>query len=164
MAKDCSFDIVSEVDMQETDNAVNQTAKEISQRYDFKGSKAQISLEDDKLKFTAEDDYKLGAMLDMLKGKMIKRGVSIKSLVPGKIEPTSNSMRKQVIEIQKGINKDKAKLVIAAIKESKLKVQVQIMDDQVRVTGSKKDDLQAVMQLLRGKDFELELQFINFRS
>lgn len=164
MAKDCSFDIVSEVNMQEMDNAVNQAIKEISQRYDFKGSKAEITLDDTSLKFVAEDDYKLKAMMEILRGKMVKRNVPLKCLVSGKIEPSANSMKKQTIEIQKGISKEKGKLIASAIKEMKLKVQAQIMDDQVRVTGAKKDDLQAVMQNLKAKDFEVELQFINFRS
>lgn len=164
MAKDSSFDIVSEVDMQEMDNAVNQTKKEISQRYDFKGSKAQISLEADSLKLSAEDEYKINAMLDMLKGKMIKRQVPIKALDPGKMEGASGGTVKLTVKIQKGISKEKAKDVIAYIKDLKLKVQAQIMDDQLRVTGAKKDDLQLVMQKLREKDFGIDLQFINFRS
>ncbi len=164
MAKDCSFDIVSEVDMQEMDNAVNQAKKEIVQRYDFKGSKAEIVLDAESLKFTAEDDYKLKAMLDVLRGKMIKRSVPIKSLDPGKIEQASGGMVKQVITIQKGISKEKAKDVTTYIKDLKLKVQTQIMDDKIRITGAKKDDLQNVIQKLKEKDFGLELQFINFRS
>lgn len=164
MAKDCSFDIVSEVDMQEMDNAVNQAKKEIVQRYDFKGSKAEIVLDAESLKFTAEDDYKLKAMLDVLRGKMIKRSVPIKCLDPGKIEQASGGMVKQVITIQKGISKEKAKDVTAYIKDLKLKVQTQIMDDKIRITGAKKDDLQNVIQKLKEKDFGLELQFINFRS
>jgi len=163
MAKDCSFDIVSEVDMQEMDNAVNQTKKEISQRYDFKGSKAEITLDADSLKLTAEDEYKVNAMLDMLRGKMIKRSVPIKALDPGKIDSTFGSNVKMVVKIQKGISKEKAKDVTAYIKELKLKVQTQIMDDQLRVTGAKRDDLQLVIQKLKEKDFGIDLQFINFR-
>lgn len=164
MAKDCSFDIVSEVDMQEMDNAVNQTKKEITQRYDFKGSKADIVLDTESLKLIAEDDYKLGAMLDMLRGKMIKRSVPIKCLDPGKVEPASGGNVKQLVTIQKGISKDKAKEVNSYIKDLKLKVQSQIMDDKIRITGAKKDDLQNVIQKLKEKDFGIDLQFINFRS
>lgn len=163
MAKDSSFDIVSEVDMQEMDNSVNQAIKEISQRYDFKGSKAQIILEEDSLKLTAEDDYKINAMLDILKSKMIKRGVSIKSLDPGKIEGAAGGTLKQTVEIKKGLDKDKSKEVTAYIKNLKLKVQAQIMDDKVRVTASKKDDLQQVIQSLKAEDFGLDLQFTNYR-
>lgn len=163
MAKDSSFDIVSEVDMQEMDNSINQAMKEISQRYDFKGSKALISIENDSLKLTAEDDYKIKAILEILKGKMIKRGISIKCLNPGKIENASGSTLKQIIEIQKGLDKEKAKEVTSHIKNLKLKVQAQIMDDKVRVSGSKIDDLQKVIQLLKSTDFNIDLQFINMR-
>jgi cyclic-di-GMP-binding protein len=164
MAKDCSFDVVSVVDMMEMQNAVNQTTKEISQRYDFKGSEAEITLSENSLKFNAEDEYKLGAMLEILKAKMIKRNISIKSLKPGKVEKAFAGTLKQEIEIQNGISKEKAKEITSAIKEAKLKVQAQIMEDQVRVTGAKKDDLQAVIQLLRSKDLNIDLQFINMRS
>jgi len=164
MAKDCSFDIVSEVDMQEMDNAVNQTTKEIGQRYDFKGSKAEIVLDKDSLKLSAEDEYKLGAMLDILRTKMVKRNVPLKCLDVGKIESAFSGTVKQAVAIQKGISKEKGKAVIGYIKEQKLKVQAQIMDDQLRVVGAKKDDLQAVIQKLKEKDFGIELQFINFRS
>ena len=163
MAKDCSFDIVSEVDMQEMDNAVNQTKKEISQRYDFKGSKAEITLDADSLKITAEDEYKVNAMLDILRGKMIKRSVPIKALDPGKLDSSFSGNVKMTVKIQKGISKEKAKDVIAYIKDLKLKVQTQIMDDQLRVTGAKRDDLQLVIQKLKEKDFGIDLQFINFR-
>jgi uncharacterized protein YajQ (UPF0234 family) len=163
MAKDSSFDIVSEVEMQEMDNAVNQSMKEISQRYDFKGSKAQIVLEANSLKLTAEDDYKIKAMLDILKGKMIKRSLSAKCLIPGKIEGASGGTLRQTIEIQNGLSKEKAKEVTSHIKELKLKVQAQIMDDKVRVSGAKIDDLQKVIQALKSKDFGIDLQFINLR-
>ncbi|MCX7780539.1 MAG: YajQ family cyclic di-GMP-binding protein [Negativicutes bacterium] len=164
MAKDCSFDVVSEVNMQEMDNAVNQTTKEIRQRYDFKGSKADMVLDKDELKLTAEDEYKLGAMLDVLRAKMVKRGVPLKCLKPGKVEPAAGGTVRQAITIQKGIGKEHGKEIVAAVKELKLKVQAQIMDDQVRVTGAKRDDLQAVIQHLKNKDFGIELQFVNLRS
>lgn len=163
MAKDSSFDIVSEVEMQEMDNSVNQSMKEISQRYDFKGSKAEITLEKDSLKLTAEDDYKLNAMLEILKGKMIKRGLSPKCLDAGKVENASGGTLKQNIQIQNGLSKEKAKEVTSHIKELKLKVQSQIMDDKVRVSGAKIDDLQKVIQSLKSKDFGIDLQFINLR-
>ncbi|HSN58528.1 MAG TPA: YajQ family cyclic di-GMP-binding protein [Clostridiaceae bacterium] len=164
MAKDCSFDIVSEVDMQEMDNAVNQAKKEISQRYDFKGSKAEMTLETDSMKLSAEDEYKINAMLDVLRGKMIKRSVPIKALDPGKMESAFGGTVRMVVKLHKGISKEKAKDITAFIKDLKLKVQAQIMDDQLRVTGAKRDDLQLVMQKLKEKDFGIDLQFINFRS
>ncbi|MDF2569880.1 MAG: hypothetical protein K0R55_1484, partial [Sporomusa sp.] len=116
------------------------------------------------LKLSAEDEYKLGAMIDILRSKMVKRNVPLKCLDIGKIESAFSGTVKQTVTIQKGISKEKGKEVIAYIKEQKLKVQAQIMDDQLRVTGAKKDDLQAVIQKLREKDFGVELQYINFRS
>ena len=159
-----SFDIVSKVDMQEVDNAVNQTVKEITQRYDFKGSKSEVTLEKDAIKVLADDDFRLKAIIDILQSKFIKRGISLKALDYGKAETASGGMVRQIITIQQGISKEKGKDICAIIKETKLKVQAQIQEDQVRVTGKNIDDLQEVIQLLKGKDLEVELQFINFRS
>ena len=159
-----SFDIVSKVDMQEVDNAVNQAIKEIGQRYDFKGSKCQITPEKDSVKILADDDYKLKAVVDVLQSKFMKRNISIKALQYGKVEPASGGMVRQIITVQQGISKEKAKDITTAIKESKLKVQTQIQDDQVRVTGKNRDDLQDAIQLLKGKDMNVEMQFTNFRE
>jgi uncharacterized protein YajQ (UPF0234 family) len=159
-----SFDIVSKVDMQEVDNAVNQAIKEIGQRYDFKGSKSQITPEKDSVKILADDDYKLKAVVDVLQSKFIKRNISIKALQYGKVEPASGGLVRQIITVQQGISKEKAKDIIAVIKESKLKVQAQIQDDQVRVIGKNRDDLQDAIQLLKGKDMGVEMQFVNFRE
>ncbi len=159
-----SFDIVSKVDMQEVDNAVNQAIKEIGQRYDFKGSKCQITPEKDSVKILADDDYKLKAVVDVLQSKFMKRNISIKALQYGKVESASGGMVRQIITVQQGISKEKAKDITTAIKESKLKVQAQIQDDQVRVTGKNRDDLQEAIQLLKGKDMNVEMQFTNFRE
>jgi len=159
-----SFDIVSKVDMQEVDNAVNQTAKEIGQRYDFKGSKSDISLEGGAIRILADDDYKMKAVVDILQSKCIKRGVSLKALQYGKVEQASGGMVRQIVTIQQGISKEKGKEIIAVIKESKIKVQGQIQDDQVRVSGKNRDDLQETIRLLKGKDLGVDLQFINFRE
>lgn len=159
-----SFDIVSKIDMQEVDNAVNQAVKEISQRYDFKGSKSEITQEKDAVKVLADDDFKLKAVIDVLQSKFIKRNISIKSLQYGKVEPASGGMVRQIITIQQGISKEKGKEIIAIVKESKLKVQAQIQDDQVRVTGKNRDDLQSVIQLLKGKELDIEMQYVNFRD
>jgi len=159
-----SFDIVSKVDMQEVDNAVNQAIKEIGQRYDFKGSKSEISQEKDAIKVLADDDYKLKAVIDVLQSKFLKRNISIKALKYGKAEQATGGMVRQIIDVQQGISKEKGKEIIAAIKDSKIKVQAQIQDDQVRVTGKNRDDLQACIQLLKGKDLEVEMQFTNFRE
>lgn len=163
MAKDSSFDVVSQVDMQEMDNAVNQVKKEIDQRYDFRGSNASIELGEGEVKIAAEDEYKLGAMVDMLRQKMAKRGISLRCLELGKIEPAAKSTVRQQITIKQGISKEDGKKITAAIKATKLKVTAQIQDDQVRVSGAKKDDLQAVIQMLKTGDFGVDLQFINMR-
>jgi uncharacterized protein YajQ (UPF0234 family) len=159
-----SFDIVSKVDMQEVDNAVNQAIKEIAQRYDFKGSKSEITQEKDAIKVLSDDDYKLKAVIDVLQTKFLKRNISIKALQYGKVEQASGGMARQIITIQQGISKEKGKEIIAAIKESKIKVQAQIQDEQVRVTGKNRDDLQDTIQLLKGKDLDVEMQFLNFRE
>ena len=163
MAKDSSFDVVSQVDMQEMDNCVNQVKKEIDQRYDFRGSNASIELGEKEVKISAEDEYKLGAIIDMLRQKMAKRGVPLRALVPGKVEPAAKNTVRQQCEIQQGISKENGKKIVAAIKATKLKVNAQIQDDQVRVSGAKKDDLQAVIQMLKVGDFGVDLQFINMR-
>ena len=163
MAKEPSFDVVSQVDMQEVSNALNQTTKEISQRYDFKGSKSEIVKDDDGIKITTEDEMRLNAIVDILKSKFIKRGVSIKNLEYGKIEDAAGGMVRQKIKIKQGIDSDVAKKITKDIKETKLKVQAQIQDDQVRVSGKKIDDLQSVIAFLKEKDYGLDLQYINFR-
>ena len=164
MAKDCSFDVVSEVNMQEVDNAVNQAKKEIGTRYDFRGSKSEITLEGDTIKIVSDDEYKLNAVIDVLKGKMVKRGVAIKNLDYGKVEPASGATVRQVITIKKGISKEIAKDVVKLIKGMKLKVNASIQEDQVRVAGKDKDELKAVIQMLKQQDLPVELQFVNFRS
>ena len=165
MAKDNTFDIVSEVELQEVDNAVNQTVKEISQRFDFRGSKSAIELvEEDQIKIISDDEYKLKSIIDILQTKMVRRGISLKFLEYGKIEPAAGATVRQLVTIKKGISTEKAKEVVAYIKELKLKVQAQIQDDQVRVSGKERDDLQKVMQALKDKDFGLELQYKNFRT
>lgn len=163
MASNYSFDIVSEVDMQEVDNAINQTLKEVKQRYDFKNTKTEIELGKEDVKILSDDEYKLNAVIDILKGKFIKRGVSPKALEIGKIEPSSLGTAKVTCKIVKGISKEKAKEIVSEIKGSKIKVQTQIMDNQLRVTSKDKDCLQQVISLLKGKDFGIDLQFTNYR-
>ncbi len=159
-----SFDIVSTVDMQEVDNAVNQAIKEIGQRYDFKGSKSEVTLEKEGIKVLSDDDYKLKAVIDVLQSKLMKRGISIKALEYGKIEGASGGCVRQMIKIQQGVSKEKGKEINVFIKESKLKVQSQIQDEQVRVTGKNRDDLQEIIALLKGKDFGIDIQYLNFRE
>jgi uncharacterized protein YajQ (UPF0234 family) len=159
-----SFDIVSKVDLQEVDNAANQAVKEIEQRYDFKGTHNEINLEKDTIVLLAADDYKLQAVGEILKGKLVRRGVSPKCLDFGKKESASGGALRQRVGIVQGISKEKGKEIVKMIKETKLKVQAQIMEDQVRVSGKKIDDLQEIMQMLKGKDLDIELQFVNMRS
>jgi len=159
-----SFDIVSKVDPQEVDNAVNQARKEIGQRYDFKGTKTQITLEESVINIVSDDDYKVKAVVDVLQSKMVRRSIPLKALDYGKIEPAAGGLSKQTITVQQGIDTDKARHLVKLIKDSKLKVQAQIQADQVRVSGKKKDDLQAVMQLLRSQELDFPTQFVNFRD
>lgn len=160
-----SFDIVSEVDLQEVDNAVQQARKELGQRYDFKGSKSEIEWAGKgDITVLGDDDYKLKAVIDILQGKLVKRGVSLKALDYQSIDDASGGMKRQVIKLQQGISKEKGKEVVKIIKGMKVKVQAQIMDDQVRVTGKKRDDLQEVMQELKGKSLDIDLQFTNMRD
>jgi hypothetical protein len=160
-AKDNSFDVVSDIDTQELDNSINQVNREISQRYDFKGSAAKLELVDGQLKITAEDEHKLEAILDMLRMRMAKRGLPLRCLNPGKVESAARNTVRQVVAIQKGIAKDKAKDIINTVKNLKLKVQITIQDDQIRVSGTKKDDLQTVIAALKQADFGIDLQFVN---
>lgn len=164
MAGSNSFDIVSEVDLQEVDNAVNQTIKEVSQRYDFKGSKVEIHLDKDEIKVHADDDFKLKSVHEILRAKFVKRNISVKALDYGKIEKSGGDTVKQTIKVKRGISKEKAKEIVGLIKDSKIKVQAQIMEDQVRVSGKNLDDLQTVIHMLKGKDLDVELQFTNYRS
>jgi cyclic-di-GMP-binding protein len=166
MAQRASFDVTTGVDLQEVDNAVNQAQKEISQRYDFKGSPATIELNrtEGKIALTAENDYKMQALWDALQSKLIKRGVSVKNLDPGEIKPAGGDTVRRDIALKLALDGDTAKKVAAAIKEAKLKkVQAAIQGDQVRVTSPSRDDLQEAMALLRGKDFGVELKFGNYR-
>jgi len=159
-----SFDIVSKVDLQEVDNAINQTRKEIEQRYDFKGTTNEIELSEGKITILAADDYKLQAVIDLLKGKLVRRQVSAKNLDFGKKEPASGGAVRQHVTIVQGVTTEKGKELVKAIKATKLKVQAQIMDDQVRVSSKKIDVLQEVIQTMKAEDFGIDLQFINMRS
>lgn len=165
MADTHSFDIVSEVNLQEVDNAVNQARKELAQRYDFKGSRSSIELnqKEKELTLTSDDEYKLKSVIDVLQNKLIRRSVPLKALEYGKVEPAANSTVRQVITLRVGIDKDNARLIVKMIKEMKLKVQAQIMDDQIRVSGKDKDDLQAVIAMVRNADLAFATQFTNYR-
>ncbi len=163
MANDSSYDIVSAVDLQELNNAINQASKEMTQRYDFKNSKSEITINNEEIKISTENEYKLAAIVDILQTKMIKRGVPIRNLNYGKIEQASGGLIKQIIKVQQGIESETAKKISKTIKDTKIKVQVQILGDQVRISGKNKDDLQKVMQLIKEQDFGLDLQYTNYR-
>jgi uncharacterized protein YajQ (UPF0234 family) len=160
---DFSFDVVSKVDEQELDNALNQTRKEIAGRFDFKNSITTIELKGPTITVLSDDELKLKNVLDMLATKATKRGISLKAFEYGKVEPAAGQSVRQVITVRSGIPKDKSKPLLEAIKAAKLKVQAQYQDEQVRISGKSKDDLQKAQQLLRGLDYELPLQFVNYR-
>ncbi|WP_018133385.1 YajQ family cyclic di-GMP-binding protein [Effusibacillus pohliae] len=164
MAKEASFDIVSNVDLQEVKNAVNQAMKEIESRFDFKGSKSSIELQENEIILVGDDEYKLNAVNDILQAKLVKRGVSPKSLQYGKIEPAAGGTVRQTVKLVQGIDQENAKKIVKLIKDSKIKVQAAIQGDQVRVSGKSRDDLQTVIQLLKQADFPIDLQFTNYRS
>lgn len=159
-----SFDIVSRLDLQEVDNAVNIAKKELSTRFDFKGSKASIELTKEEITLVADDDFKLKQLKDILESKMTKRGISLLALDYQKEEAATLGSVRQKIKLRQGVDKENGRKIIQAIKETKLKVQAQIMDEQVRVTGKKIDDLQEVMANLKNSKVELPLQFVNMRS
>ena len=165
MADNFSFDIASEVDLQEADNAVNQAKKELSQRYDFRGSKSSIEYNRDEKKITliADDDFKLRSLTDILSTKIVKRGISLKSLNFKDPEKAFEGTLRQVIEINTGIPKEKAKDLAAIIKGLNLKVQAQIEGEKLKVSSPKKDDLQAVIAHLRAIDFPIAISFCNYR-
>lgn len=159
-----SFDIVSQVDQQEVKNAVDQTNKEITNRFDFKGSDARVEQEDLELAVYADDEFKLGQVTDVLRARLAKRNVDVRCLQPGTVEKISGDKVKRPIKVKVGVAQDKAKEIQKLIKDSKLKVAASIQGDAVRVSGGKKDDLQAAIQLVRKSVTDLPIQFINFRD
>lgn len=164
MAQQNSFDIVSEVDHAEISNALNQTMKEVGQRFDFKGSAARVEFEDKELVLTAEDETRLRNMNDILQQKLVRRGVPLKAFSYGKAEPAAGGTVRQRVQIQQGIPQDKAKEVVRFIKDTKVKVQSAIQGDVVRITGKDRDTLQDVIAKLKAKDFGIDMQFTNYRS
>ena len=164
MAKENSFDIVSKTDYAEVTNALNQTSKEVGQRFDFKGSKATVELQQKDLMLTAEDETKLRNMNDILQGKLVKRGVSLKALDYQKVEPAAGGTVRQLVKVQQGIPIEKAKEVVKFIKDSKLKVQASIQGETVRVAGKDRDTLQEVIAKLKATDFGIDMRFDNYRS
>jgi uncharacterized protein YajQ (UPF0234 family) len=159
-----SFDIVSQVNAQEVKNAVEQANKEITNRYDFKGSDARVEQTELDLAVYADDEFKLGQVMDVLRARLAKRNVDVRSLEPGTVEKISGDKVKQPVKVRVGIAQDKAKTLVKLIKDAKLKVAASIQGDAVRVSGAKKDDLQAAIQLVRQSVTDQPIQFINFRD
>jgi uncharacterized protein YajQ (UPF0234 family) len=159
-----SFDVVSKVPWVEVDNALNQTKKELAQRYDFKDTNTSIEKTEEGIVIVANSEGRVEAALDVLQGKFVKRGVSLKHIDPQKVLPAGGNTQRQLLKIREGIDKDNARKIIDAIKASKIRVQPAIHDDTVRVSGKNRDDLQDVIRALRGGDFPVELQFVNFRE
>ncbi|MGD8608301.1 MAG: YajQ family cyclic di-GMP-binding protein [Myxococcales bacterium] len=159
-----SFDVVSKLDQHEVDNATNQASKEIAQRFDFKGTETTIEQSEEGIVIRANSEGRIDAARDVLETKMVRRQVSLKSLDPQQPQPAGGKMWRQVIKLKEGVSKEKAKDIVKAIKDSKLKVQASIQGDAVRVSGKKRDDLQAAIAMVKEKDFDLPLQFVNFRD
>ena len=164
MADEFSFYVVSKLNLQEVENAVMQANKEIQTRFDFKGSVSRVDWDKKELlTLFSDDEQKLKSVIDVLQGKLVKRGVSLQALDYQKIEPAEKATVRQTVKMKQGIESEKAKAIVRAIKDAKLKVQASIQGDQLRVTGKSKDELQATMTFLRGQDYGLPLQFTNYR-
>ena len=159
-----SFDVVSQVDRQEVKNAVDQANKEVANRFDFKGSDARVELAELVLTVFADDEFKLGQVLDVLRGRMAKRNIDVRCIELGALEKVSGDKVKRPVTVKVGVPQDKGKQIQKLLKDAKLKVAASIQGDAVRVSGAKKDDLQAAIQLLRTSITDLPLQFINFRD
>lgn len=164
MAQDFSFDVVSKTDMQEVSNALQQAQKELAQRFDFKGSKSSIEQTPEEIILISDDEGKLRSVKDIVETKLVKRGVALKALEYQKLEQAAGGTVRQRAKIVQGIEIEKAKAIVKAIKDAKLKVQASIQSDQVRVTGRNKDDLQKAIALVKEKDFGIPLQFTNYRG
>lgn len=163
MGMDASFDVVSKIDLHEVDNAVHQAMKEVGTRFDFKGSRATINRDGHAVTLQAEDAFKVRALLDILETKLVRRGVPLKGLTRREVEPAAGGTVRQMILLQQGIPVEKAREIVKLIKGTKLRVQAHIQEDQVRVFGPKKDDLQAVIQMLRRQDLGIHMEFANYR-
>lgn len=164
MAKENSFDVVSQIDLQEVKNAIDQTVRELRTRFDFKGSKSDVNYDGEQVTLIGDDEFKLKNVVDILETKLVKRGINLKALRYGKIEPAAKDTVRQKVDLVQGVDKDKAKIITKLVKDSKLKVQATVQGDQVRISGKNRDDLQAVMQVIKNHEFDIPLQFINLRT
>lgn len=164
MSKENTFDIVSRVDLQEIDNALNQTMKELRTRFDFKGSKSKVEFTEGRIVIHSDNDFKLRSVVEILEEKLVRRGINLKSLRYGKVEKAAGDTVRQSADVVQGVDKDLAREIVKMVKETKLKVQASFQNDQVRVSGKNRDDLQAVIRLIKEKDWPIPLQFVNMRT
>lgn len=164
MAQENSFDIVSKVDIQEVRNAIEQAIKEIRQRFDLKDSHSEVTLETDAIQLASANEYKLEAVKDILSQKLVKRGVSLKNLTWGKVEPATGQSVRQKVSLQQGIPIEKAKEIVKLVKDARKKAQASIQGDSVRISSKDRDELQSIIAMLRGRDMGVELQFTNYRT
>jgi cyclic-di-GMP-binding protein len=163
VASEASFDVVSRIDRQELDNALNQARKEIENRFDFKNSKTSIEADDKKITIVSDDELKMRNVVDVVQGKAVKRGIDIKAFEFGSVEPAAGGTVRQIVTLRSGIPKENSKALTEKIKSLKLKVTAQYQDEQIRVSSKSRDDLQKVIAALKDMDFELPLQFVNYR-
>ncbi len=164
MAKENTFDIVSRVDMQEVRNSVDQAVRELRTRFDFKGSRSDIIFDGEEITLVGDDDFKLRNVVDILESKLVKRGINIKALRYGKVEPAAKDTVRQKLTLVQGVDKEQSKIITKLVKDSKLKVQVSIQGDQVRVSGKNRDDLQEIIKIIKDYEFDIPLQFVNYRT
>lgn len=164
MAKENTFDIVSKIDLQEVDNAVNQAMKEIIGRFDFKNSKSKIDVDEQGITILSDNDFKIKNVVEILEAKMVKRGIDLKALQYSKIEKAAGDTVKQKVDLVQGLDKEIGKKIIKLVKDSKLKVQASLQADQVRVSGKNRDDLQAAIKLIKDAEWDVPLQFVNMRT
>ncbi|MDD4765966.1 MAG: YajQ family cyclic di-GMP-binding protein [Desulfotomaculaceae bacterium] len=164
MAKENTFDIVSRVDMQEVRNSVDQSVRELRTRFDFKGSRSDIIFDGEEITLIGDDDFKLKNVVDILESKLVKRGINIKALRYGKIEPAAKDTVRQKLNLVQGVDKEQSKIITRLVKDSKLKVQVSIQGDQLRISGKNRDNLQEIIQIIKDYEFDIPLQFVNYRT
>lgn len=164
MAKENTFDIVSQVNLQEVNNAYDQALRELRTRFDFKGSKSDINFDGEALILIGDDEFKLKNVVDILETKLVKRGINLKALRYGKIEPAAKDTVRQRVTLVQGLDKEKTKVITKLVKASKLKVQATIQGDQVRISGKNRDDLQSIMQVIKDYEFDIPIQFVNLRT
>ncbi|HOV78694.1 MAG TPA: YajQ family cyclic di-GMP-binding protein [Bacillota bacterium] len=164
MSKESSFDIVSRIDLQEVKNSVDQALRELRTRFDFKGSRSEIMFDGQQITLIGDDEFKLKNVIDILESKMVKRSINLKSLRYGKIEPAAKDTVRQRIDLVQGLDRDTARIIVRLVKESKLRVQAAVQENQIRVSGKNRNDLQDIIKIIKEYDFNIPLQFVNYRT